>query len=609
VCGRTACTVRRAGAGNGTLLRHRASPRPNPHVKGSGEINYLSFAPDSRRLLVGSSGLNLLTLDHGETQMTTLAPADSRRSQGDFPASYMDAIWSADGGTVVTLHGRDGVSSWNVMTGQRIRQGQPWPQNHVGRALIDEGVALVEGESGVALVDTGSGSVRRTIDGIGEPYAISPDRARLVSGGGSVTGGIALWDLLSGARIASAQPTTTPVQSLAFSRDGAAIALGAADRHITILDGRTLATRDRLAGHASDIYGLTFRSATELWSVSVDGNAIAWDLRAAGGVARTLTDNLGETGSGRVSPDASLVAYTTPDGGIRVYDVESQTQVLDIPEAIREGGYDSDWPADGRVFAALDYLGNARVIDVASRRAFPPIKEAPTSNALALSEDGSMLVAGTRQGISVWDVATAAKVRSAHTAVWLLGVEIDPAGRWIFAATAGQEVIVFDAATLEQEVTLDIGANPLAFALSPDGRTLAVSTVDATIRFFDTGSWRQVDQVAVGEEAGIITYDHSGNRFAAAGIGGELTVWDGRNHTQLAEFAQEQGFIGYVGFSADDSTLVTLTRAGRIMAWNLSTSAVVAQHHACAVARRDLTRTEWNQYLPDRPYERTCTSN
>ncbi|PZS04814.1 MAG: hypothetical protein DLM56_04970 [Pseudonocardiales bacterium] len=29
MCGRTACTVRRAGAGNGTRPRHRASPRPN----------------------------------------------------------------------------------------------------------------------------------------------------------------------------------------------------------------------------------------------------------------------------------------------------------------------------------------------------------------------------------------------------------------------------------------------------------------------------------------------------------------------------------------------------------------------------------------------------
>jgi hypothetical protein len=28
---------------------------------------------------------------------------------------------------------------------------------------------------------------------------------------------------------------------------------------------------------------------------------------------------------------------------------------------------------------------------------------------------------------------------------------------------------------------------------------------------------------------------------------------------------------------------------------------------ACAIVGRDLTRAEWNQYLPTRPYEPTCT--
>lgn len=27
---------------------------------------------------------------------------------------------------------------------------------------------------------------------------------------------------------------------------------------------------------------------------------------------------------------------------------------------------------------------------------------------------------------------------------------------------------------------------------------------------------------------------------------------------------------------------------------------------ACTVAGRDLTRTEWSRYVPDRPYQRTC---
>lgn len=45
--------------------------------------------------------------------------------------------------------------------------------------------------------------------------------------------------------------------------------------------------------------------------------------------------------------------------------------------------------------------------------------------------------------------------------------------------------------------------------------------------------------------------------------------------------------------------MVTLTRYGRVVEWNFSTASAIDQ--ACAVAGRDLTRTEWNQSLPDRP--------
>jgi hypothetical protein len=30
-------------------------------------------------------------------------------------------------------------------------------------------------------------------------------------------------------------------------------------------------------------------------------------------------------------------------------------------------------------------------------------------------------------------------------------------------------------------------------------------------------------------------------------------------------------------------------------------------HEACAIVGRDLTEAEWNSYLPDRPYDETCT--
>lgn len=597
-------TVRILDAGTGAPVVDPIEPPADEPVQ---FVTLLSFSPDLRRLLVGSNGLRLLTLEGGATRSTVLAPADSRSVDGELGAWFKDAVWSPDGKTVTVLHGRDGVSSWDATTGRRTRQGLPWPQDVEGEQLVGEDAAFVWGPSGLALVDVVAGSVRRSIDGAGGPFALSPDGTRLVSADPEVLGGIVLWDMASGARLQSAQPQTSPVQALGFAPGGGSIAMGSADRAITILDADTLVTRDRLSGHGGDINDLTFGSPDELWSVASDGKAIAWDLGAAGGVARTVTAGLGETGSGRVSPDASLVAYTTPDGAIRTYDVAGRTELIDLPSMLAEGGFDSDFSADGRVFATLDYLGNVRAVDLTSGRPRPPMTVAPSSNALALSEDGSRLVVGTREGISIWDTTSGTEEASAPTPDWVLGVELDRTNRWIFAATSNNNsVVVFDASSLETEATLVLDGAPLSFALSPDLRTLAVGAFDSTITFFDTASWHQVDQVAVGEALGILTWDHAGERFAAVGLNGQLTVWDGRSRTQLASIQLDRGFIAYAGFTADDSTLVTLTRAGRIVEWELALPAVIA--HACAVAGRDLTRAEWEQYLPDRPYERTCPS-
>jgi hypothetical protein len=64
VCGRTARTVRRAGTGNGTLRRHRASPRPNqPRLLGS-EQSSVASSPISQKFL---------------DQLTTLASERNQR--------------------------------------------------------------------------------------------------------------------------------------------------------------------------------------------------------------------------------------------------------------------------------------------------------------------------------------------------------------------------------------------------------------------------------------------------------------------------------------------------------------------------------------------------
>jgi len=56
--------------------------------------------------------------------------------------------------------------------------------------------------------------------------------------------------------------------------------------------------------------------------------------------------------------------------------------------------------------------------------------------------------------------------------------------------------------------------------------------------------------------------------------------------------------------SPDGKKLVSASADGTLMLWNLDFN--VWQTEACEIVGRNLTPAEWEDYLPDAPYRRTC---
>jgi hypothetical protein len=57
-------------------------------------------------------------------------------------------------------------------------------------------------------------------------------------------------------------------------------------------------------------------------------------------------------------------------------------------------------------------------------------------------------------------------------------------------------------------------------------------------------------------------------------------------------------------FSPDGAYLFAITAAGRAFRWDVRPASW--ERHACTVAGRTLTRAEWNDALPGRPYAPAC---
>ena len=183
-----------------------------------------------------------------------------------------------------------------------------------------------------------------------------------------------------------------------------------------------------------------------------------------------------------------------------------------------------------------------------------------------ITPDGRhLLVASEQQGIETYDLARGTRVAARED---LFNVAVSSRG--MAAATGADGTIgLYDARTLRRLAPLPAGAGPAVYVqFSADGRRLAVEGWDGLLRTFDVGT-RTV-------------------------LGDPIPV------------ANRDGFVrtAQLPMRADGKQLAVELEDG-IVTWDIGTQQIARA--ACTIAGRNLTRTEWKQYLTGLgEYHRTC---
>ncbi len=412
-----------------------------------------------------------------------------------------------------------------------------------------------------------------------------------------------------------------------------------------------------LTGHRGDVaVAEVDPTGGLLVTAGVDDTAVVWDLRPDGSFGadypaldgRWVSNRprvLGATGTVVVPTrpvtrvagadpldppdDTRSVAATflEPGSGAVVHEVplgETAPQVLfGSSVAVRP---------DGGAVAVTWGLG-ASVLDAQGRRLAPDVvlpSEGHLWDGVPLpatvfwsagwTRDGSRLLLGTGGNpdtgegarLLVVDPTTGEVEDRLDIGVSAQAISPSPDGTLLAVSSASsEEVVLLDAETLEVATTVVLldSDRPFDVAWSPDGRLLAVVGDAGLLHVVDVGTGRAREPVAISSSSLLqAEWLSDGRTVATAATDGTVALFDverGLPRTgPLRAAATGNGTYTHLLPSPDDELIAF---SGEVPGRRYPLDPDAWLRAACDLAGRDLTRAEWQRFLPAREWQPTCT--
>jgi WD40 repeat protein len=372
--------------------------------------------------------------------------------------------------------------------------------------------------------------------------------------------------------------------------------------------------RETLTGQTGAINTLEFSDdGHTLYTAGLDGRIIAWDIAGDRRLARLFRagdENFGYPPPLAISPSGRTVAAGLSDGRVRLHDPRSLRRLRDLPGIDGRPVSVVEFSPDGRSIAVTGEAGTVELRDAATgRRVRPQLRSlGHPAQAMAFSPDGGRLAVADLDGnLRLLDLGSGTVRRAARVAGSPPHLSYSPDGRMLAIGLAERGTELRDGRSLELVARLPRRAGDEGWwvRFSPDGRVLAVTSSYST-QLWDVAGRRRIGPPLRGHEGLVFTSEFSpdGRTLATSGSDGSVILWDVESRRSLGKLPGPPGQISG-RFTPDGRRLFVLHELGAAQRWEVSPDAW--SKHACRVAGRELTPTEWEQLVPDQDYRAVCS--
>jgi len=569
----------------------------------------LAFTPRAKLLASANEDATITIWDTRTWQMT----GHMRTSHEWFsiafnPAGTILASTTEERGAATVL--------WNVATRERFPKAIPMIANAI---VFSPDGKMIAGGSNSYQTTVWDVATRRRLGrplkdhtGYVNAVAFSPDGRTLASGAWDKT--VVLWNVRSRQRLGTPFRGAGDVNSVAFSPDGRTLAAGGYGRRLVLW---SLVTHRRLKlpllRQSNTINSVTFSpDGNTVASADDDGTVMLYDLHAGSSLATPLLGEPHHASSVAFSPNGKLIAGGGSAGTV-VWNTTTRRQIGGRLQGTRDVNRVAFSP-DGRTLASGSNDAIVVLSDTSSHRPLgTPLKFPAEVYDVAFSPNGKIVAAaGDDNHIYLWDVAThhrLAALKGSDPSYG--GVAFNPTGTTIAAGGDRGDLSFWNLPNHKRLRKVAQSRFVLyGLAYSFDGRTLAFAVdQDYLIKFLATASMRSIGEPLRFAHAPTgVAFSRDG-RILVSADGDEVSFWDVQTHQLVGQPVSTGHDVNDLAISPDLTTIASAEASGKVLVWySIPTARDITpiKNRLCRMVGRNLTASEWNEFMPGRSYHKTC---